>query len=119
MAAGARLNIGNRVGKRMDLIAERLVGKDLRQICHRAKDDIAIVFEDGQIIVWTEVRLNLCLGHSPPVVTTVESSAEWYTIVFAEGDIRIGRVPSSPSPECFSYRAADDPTLIIIDRGDE
>lgn len=103
----------------MDLIAERLVGKDLRQICHRAKDDIAIVFEDGQIIVWTEVRLNLCLGHSPPVVTTVESSAEWYTIVFAEGDIRIGRVPSSPSPECFSYRAADDPTLIIIDRGDE
>ncbi|MBW8298203.1 MAG: hypothetical protein K0M60_01220 [Hydrogenophaga sp.] len=103
----------------MDLIAERLVGRELRQICHQAKYDTAFVFEDGQILAWTEVRINLCLADGPLVVKEVECSAEWYAIVFAEGDIRISRVPCSPSPQCFSYRAADDPTLIIIDRGED
>lgn len=103
----------------MDLIAERLVGKELTQIHHKAKYDTAIVFEDGGITAWTKVRINVSLGDTPLVVKEVKCSEEWYTIVFTEGDIRISRVPNWPSPECFSYRAADDPTLMIIDRGEE
>jgi hypothetical protein len=103
----------------MDRIAERLVGKELRQIHRKSKYDAVLVFEDGSITAWTEVKVNVSLGNNPLIVQEVKRSEQWYTIVLTQGDIRISRVAIWPSVECFIYGAANDPTLTIIDRGEE
>lgn len=103
----------------MEILAERLVGKKLQQIHYKEGYDTTVVFEDGAITAWTEIKINISLGTTPLAVKEVRGSEEWYTIVFNEGDIRIGRVPIWPSPECFIYRAADDLNLMIVDCGEE
>jgi hypothetical protein len=39
--------------------AGRLVGKELRQVQHKAGYDTVIVFEDGAITAWSEVKINI------------------------------------------------------------
>ncbi|MCA1968631.1 MAG: hypothetical protein LDL42_05835 [Rhizobium sp.] len=103
----------------MDLIADRLVGKELREIQHKAAHDTMIVFEDGAITAWSEVRIEIAFDDAPVIVKELVWSDEWCKILLSAGDIRIGRIPTSPNPECFIYRSASDPGLMIVDRGEE
>jgi hypothetical protein len=103
----------------MDLIAERLVGKKLMQIQHKAEHDTTIVFEDGAITAWTEVRVELAFSDKPAVVKHLNWTTEWCTIHFDAGSIGISRIPNWPSPECFIYGTASEPALLIVDRGEE
>lgn len=65
----------------MDRIAERLVGKELRQIHHRTKYDAVLVFEDGAITAWTEVKVNVSFGNSPLIAQEVKRSNETATFL--------------------------------------
>jgi hypothetical protein len=103
----------------MDLIAERLVGKELRDIQHTETRDTIIAFEDGAITAWTEVIIETSFGHGPVLVKELVWSDEWCKILLSAGKIQISRIPSSPNPECFIYVSASDPGLIIVDRGEE
>ena len=103
----------------MDLIAARLIGKELRGIQHTTGYDTSIKFENGGITIWTEVKFNVTFGDGPVVVKDVAWSNEWFTILFEHGDIRISRIPNSPHPECFIYGSAEDPDLAIVDRGEK
>jgi hypothetical protein len=104
---------------KMDLIAEKIVGKELRQVQHSAGYDTVLIFEDGAITAWTEVKIYLTFGDEPVVVRDLSWSSEMLRIIFAEGDICISRVSNSRNPECFIYGAADDPSIMIVDRGEE
>jgi hypothetical protein len=103
----------------MDLIGEKLIGKELRAIQHKAKYDTAIVFEDGGITAWTEVKVNISFGDDPVIVKDVTWSGEWCTIFFNEGNIRISRLPTALNPECFIYGSTGQPALMIVDRGED
>lgn len=103
----------------MDLIAEQLVGKELREIQHTDTHDTIIAFEDGAITAWTKVIVETSFGPDPIKVIDLDWSDEWCNILLSTGNIRISRVPSSPNPECFFYGSANDPSLMIVDRGDE
>ncbi|MCF1463835.1 MULTISPECIES: hypothetical protein [Rhizobium/Agrobacterium group] len=104
----------------MDVIAEVLMDEELQQI-QRLPDgpDTVIVFKDGRITAWTEVKVNISIRDTPLVVKQVIRSREWYTIIFNGGDIRISRIPVWPSPECFIYNGIHDPTVMVVDCGDE
>jgi hypothetical protein len=103
----------------MDLLAERLVGKELREIQHKAAFDTIIVFEDGAITAWTEVTIDIDFGDDPVRVKELVWSHEWCEISLDAGTIRISRIPTSPNPECFIYGSLVDPDLSIVDRGEE
>ncbi|TCR83664.1 hypothetical protein [Rhizobium sp. BK376] len=103
----------------MNLIGEKPIGKELRAIQHKAEYDTTIVFEDGGITAWTEVKVNISFGDDPVIVKDVVWSDEWCTILFNEGGIRIGRILTSHFPECFIYGSAGQPALMIVDRGEE
>ncbi|MGF9565560.1 hypothetical protein [Neorhizobium sp. JUb45] len=103
----------------MDLIAEKLIGKELREIQHKAKYDTMIIFEDGSITAWTDVKVSISFGDDPVIVRDVVWSGEWFTILFNEGEIRVSRIPTSTNPECFIYGSIGQPTLMIVDRGEE
>jgi hypothetical protein len=103
----------------MDLIAERLIGKELREIQHNAAYDTIIVFEDGAITAFTEVKIETCFGDNPVVVHELVWSEECCKIRLSRGEIRISRIPISSNPECFIYGSASDPGLMIVDRGEE
>ncbi|WP_147294002.1 hypothetical protein [Ciceribacter selenitireducens] len=103
----------------MDLMADRLVGKELREIRHEPANGIIIVFEDGAITAWTEVRIEIFFDDAPVIVKELVWSDEWCKIHLGAGDIWIGRIPTWPNPECFIYRSASDPSLMIVDRGEE
>jgi len=103
----------------MDLIAESLVGKELREIQHKAAFDTVIAFEDGAITAWTEVRIEIRFGDDPLRVKELVWSDEWCEILLDAGTIRISRITTSPNPECFLYRSIIDPDLMIVDRGEE
>jgi|APAga8741243855_1050100.scaffolds.fasta_scaffold03952_4 hypothetical protein len=103
----------------MDLIAERLVGKELREIQHNAANDTTIVFEDGAITAFTEVTIETSFGGDPVVVHELVWSEECCKIRLSAGEIRISRISIPPNPECFIYGSANDPGLMIVDRGEE
>ncbi len=60
----------------MDQFAERLIGKNLQQLIH-SEHDVGIVFQDGGITAWTEVKIDLSLGEKPLVVRELQWSEEW------------------------------------------
>ncbi|TDK31258.1 hypothetical protein E2F50_20150 [Rhizobium deserti] len=105
--------------RQMDVLDERLVGKELREIQHNAGHETIIAFEDGAITVWTEVRINIVFGDDPVRVKELVTSDEWYEILLDAGTIRISRIPIWPCPECFIYGSKDDRTVMIVDRGEE
>ncbi|MER8723120.1 hypothetical protein [Mesorhizobium sp. M0195] len=102
----------------MDLLGDRILGKAIRQLNH-SPDDFSVVFEDGAITAWTPVDVAISFGIDPVVVEELQWSGERLTIVTSGGNIRIGRVPITSNPETFAYGAADDPSIIIVDRGEE
>ena len=103
----------------MDLIADRLMGKELREIQHKAGYNTIIAFEDGAITAWTEVRIDIGFGDDPVRVKELVWSDEWCEILLDAGTIRISRIPHSPNPECFIYGSTINPDLMIVDRGEE
>lgn len=103
----------------MDSIAERLIGKELREIQHKAKYYTIIAFEDGAITALTEVRTEISFADDPVIVKKLVWSDEWCKILLSAGEIQISRSPIPPSPECFIYGSANDRGLMIVDRGEE
>lgn len=96
----------------MDLIADRLMRKELREIQHKAKYSTIIAFEDGAITALTEVRTEISFADAPVIVENLVWSDEWLKIHLSAGEIWISRIPTPPSPECFSYGSVNDRGLM-------
>ena len=103
----------------MDLMADRLIGKELREIQHKTKNSTIIAFEDGAITALTEVRTEISFADDSVIVEKLVWSDEWLKIHLSAGEIWISRIPTPPSPECFIYSSVDDRDMMIVDRGEE
>jgi hypothetical protein len=103
----------------MDLIGEKLIGKELREIQHKARSNTVVLFEDGAITALTEVRIDIAFADDPIRVTELIWNDEWVEIIFDAGIIRTSRIPTWPSAECLIYGSAGEPRVMIVDRGEE
>lgn len=103
----------------MDLIAERIIGKELQEIRHKPKYFTIIAFEDGAITALTEVRMEISFADDPLVVEKLVWSDEWLKIILSAGEIWISRIPTPPSSECFVYGSVNKKSLMIVDCGEE
>lgn len=102
----------------MGFLEEHLIGRNLKSIV-RSATECTIEFDDGIVVGWSDVKLDLLFGEEPLRVTAVTICQNWVTIELSDGMIRIDRTPRSDSPESWMYRNTNNPPIIIVDRAED